>query len=77
MSPEPSTGGGPLTRREAGMKLEASTNGRWGGPSQSFNALSPKSPDYDGFYDDHGTDQLDRRYFLLARNLHGCLGYLY
>jgi hypothetical protein len=66
-----------MTRREAVMKLEASTNGKWGGPSQSFNTLSPKSPDYDGFYDDHGEEQLDRRYLLPSLNLCGCLGYLY
>ncbi|KAL3513229.1 hypothetical protein ACH5RR_025946 [Cinchona calisaya] len=53
--PEPTT-----TKREAGMRLEAPINGRWAGPSQSFNALSPKSPDYDGFFDDNTEDQLDR-----------------
>ncbi|XP_027123823.2 DDT domain-containing protein DDR4 [Coffea arabica] len=54
-SPEPTA-----TRREAGVRVEALTNGRWGGPSQPFNALSPKSPDYDGFYDDNRADQTDR-----------------
>lgn len=58
-NPEPHMGG-PMTRREAGMKLEASTNGKWVGPSQSMNELSPKSPDYDGFYDNEGAEQLDR-----------------
>ncbi|KAL3528288.1 hypothetical protein ACH5RR_007610 [Cinchona calisaya] len=54
-SPEPTT-----LRREPGVRTEAPTNGGWGDPSQPFNALSPKSPDYDGFLDDNRADQLDR-----------------
>ncbi|KAI3454601.1 hypothetical protein Pfo_011264 [Paulownia fortunei] len=55
----------PFERRDPLVKLEVSTNGRWGGPSQysrhdSFSALSPKSPDNDEFYDDHKTETLDR-----------------
>lgn len=54
----------PTARREA-IKLEASTNGRWSGPSQgpehlSFSSLSPKSPDYDEFDEEHNLEPLDR-----------------
>lgn len=47
------------------MKPEASTNGKWSGPSHapqhvSFSALSPKSPDYDDA-DDYNKEQSDRR----------------
>lgn len=70
--------GGPMTRREAGMmKMEASTNGKWVGPSQSMSGLSPKSPDYDEYYDNDGADQLDRRYLLMSLSLCCCVGYLY
>ncbi|KAI3464012.1 hypothetical protein Pfo_020675 [Paulownia fortunei] len=59
LSPEPFDGSDPL------VKLEVTTNGGWGGPSQysqpvSFSALSPKSPEDDEFYDDQKTETLDR-----------------
>ncbi|KAK6123018.1 hypothetical protein DH2020_043234 [Rehmannia glutinosa] len=58
-SPEPSE------KRDPHVKIEDSTNGRWGGPSQyprhdSFSALSPDSPDDDDFYDDQKTETLER-----------------
>ncbi|KAK9278722.1 hypothetical protein L1049_028298 [Liquidambar formosana] len=57
----------PAVRREV-VKPEASTNGKWSGPSQapqnvSFNALSPKSPDladYDEIDEDHKSEAMDR-----------------
>ncbi|KAL0335674.1 UNVERIFIED_CONTAM: DDT domain-containing protein DDR4 [Sesamum radiatum] len=56
----------PFDRRDPSLKLEVSTNGRTGGPSQysrpvSFSALSPRSPEDDEFYDDQKTETLDRR----------------
>ncbi|KAL0364634.1 UNVERIFIED_CONTAM: DDT domain-containing protein DDR4 [Sesamum angustifolium] len=55
----------PFDRRDPSLKLEVSTNGRTGGPSQysrpvSFSALSPRSPEDDEFYDDQKTETLDR-----------------
>lgn len=55
----------PTVRREGVTKPEPSTNGRWSGPSQApqhvnFNALSPKSPDYDEIDDEHKSEPLDR-----------------
>ncbi|KAF3437102.1 hypothetical protein FNV43_RR19855 [Rhamnella rubrinervis] len=55
----------PLQRREIGMKPEASTNGKWSGPSHApqhvtFSAVSPKSPDYDYVDEDNKSDQMDR-----------------
>ncbi|KAH7528524.1 DDT domain-containing protein DDR4 isoform X2 [Ziziphus jujuba] len=54
----------PLQRRDGVVKPEASTNGKWSGPSHAtqhvnFSALSPKSPDYD-YADDYNKDQFDR-----------------
>ena len=51
-------------------KPEASSNGKWAGPSHapqnvSFSALSPKSPDYDDADEDNKSDQMDRRCALL------------
>ncbi|KAL0421860.1 UNVERIFIED_CONTAM: DDT domain-containing protein DDR4 [Sesamum latifolium] len=61
----------PFDRRDPSLKLEVSTNGRPGGPSQysrpvSFSALSPRSPEDDEFYDDQKTETLDRREFVEA-----------
>ncbi|XP_011087191.1 DDT domain-containing protein DDR4 [Sesamum indicum] len=55
----------PFDRRDPSLKLEVSTNGRPGVPSQysrpvSFSALSPRSPEDDEFYDDQKTESLDR-----------------
>ncbi|XP_059643655.1 DDT domain-containing protein DDR4 isoform X2 [Cornus florida] len=55
----------PTVKREFVVKPDASTNGRWSGSSQfpedlSFEALSPKSPDYDETSEDHKSEPLDR-----------------
>uniref|UniRef100_A0A5B6Z4T0 Uncharacterized protein n=1 Tax=Davidia involucrata TaxID=16924 RepID=A0A5B6Z4T0_DAVIN len=55
----------PNVRREFVVKSDVSTNGRWSGPSQipqhvSFEAPSPKSPDYDETYEDDKPETLDR-----------------
>ncbi|GAV66713.1 DDT domain-containing protein [Cephalotus follicularis] len=56
----------PIQRREGFVKPEASTNGKWSGSSQdsqqvNFSVLSPKSLDYDDYFDDeHKPESLDR-----------------
>ncbi|PIN02662.1 hypothetical protein CDL12_24822 [Handroanthus impetiginosus] len=55
----------PFERKDPHVKLEVSTNGRWGGPSQysrqdSFSALSPNSTENDEFYEDQKNETLDR-----------------
>ncbi|XP_010255877.1 PREDICTED: DDT domain-containing protein DDR4-like isoform X2 [Nelumbo nucifera] len=54
-----------VSRREAVMKHEASTNGRWNGPAQaphhmSYDAASPKSNDNEGADGEHKFGHLDR-----------------
>lgn len=55
----------PIHRRDGIVKPEASTNGKWSGPSHTsphgtFNLTSPDSPGYDDFDEDHKTELLDR-----------------
>jgi hypothetical protein len=56
----------PVHRREGFSKPEASTNGKWSGPSHAsqhgtFSAASPNSLDYDDMDEDHKSEGLDRR----------------
>ena len=56
----------PVHRREGFSKPEASTNGKWSGPSHAsqhgtFSAASPNSLDYDDMDEDHKSEALDRR----------------
>ncbi|XP_061956917.1 DDT domain-containing protein DDR4-like isoform X1 [Populus nigra] len=55
----------PVHRREGFAKPEASTNGKWSGPSHAsqhgtFSAASPNSLDYDDMDEDHKSEALDR-----------------
>ncbi|KAL3575242.1 hypothetical protein D5086_023343 [Populus alba] len=55
----------PVHRREGFSKPEASTNGKWSGPSHAsqhgtFSAASPNSLDYDDMDEDHKSEALDR-----------------
>ncbi|KAL3575230.1 hypothetical protein D5086_023331 [Populus alba] len=55
----------PVHRREGFSKPEASTNGKWSGPSHAsqhgtFSAASPNSLDYDDMDEDHKSESLDR-----------------
>ncbi|KAL2340833.1 hypothetical protein Fmac_008773 [Flemingia macrophylla] len=54
-----------ITKREAGVKPEGLTNGKWSGPSHdpqdlNFGLPSPKSPDFDDMEEENETDMLDR-----------------
>ncbi|XP_065876824.1 DDT domain-containing protein DDR4 [Euphorbia lathyris] len=55
----------PINRREGFTKPEASTNGKWAGPSDvsqhgTFNFTSSDSPGYDDIDEEHKPDSLDR-----------------
>ncbi|OAY30969.1 DDT domain-containing protein DDR4 [Manihot esculenta] len=54
-----------IHRREDIMKPEASTNGKWSGPSHvpehgTFSLTNPNSPSYDDIDEDHKPELLDR-----------------
>lgn len=55
-----------MHQREGSVKLEASENGKWSGPSHAsdqygnFSEMSPSSPDYDDANEEQNPD-LDRR----------------